>query len=541
MNNEKFTELLIESAQVDLHQRKVLEKRLAKEAPQHLNLLEELVADNNVTVRRGAVEVLRRITGADDRALQILLKRLSIEPDVKTRRRLAAAIADSERSEVSRSLVEHLEREEHRFVQASLILALGKLGFQDWPTHWLEFLGKEGPVAEAMRKAVQSRAPTPGTSPLVTASRLRSRGTYFFQLYPGLERLVQLELQQHGLGHAHPLTLGWLRLSDLTDSAIASLEHLRTAIADYCLAFDVPATSNQDINAIFDKATRAMLISAPYLSEGCTFRLSLPKMPTRGDYNKLVARVSRHIEQLRGWRNNPSNYDIDIRLLQHSVTESIIWRDRRWPSSRQNEVRLVVPASIHPSVAAALCFAAVELELATITSSEGKGRVLLDPCCGAGTILREWLILFPQAKAIGYDISEKAIELSRTNLAAFKSRCRVSKGDMRQLPLKDSSVDFIICNLPFGVRVKHELPNRTLYTQFAREASRVLRPRGWLLTYTSDRQAITHALRAAGWPNVSPLTKVSAGGLEVTIHRVQKEALRATLEALSMKPSKTNV
>jgi methylase of polypeptide subunit release factors len=519
MNNEKFTELLIESTQVDLAQRKGLEKRLSGEALQHLDSLEETVASENVAIRRGAIEVLRRIAGDGNKALQILLNRLSIEPDVKTRRRLAAAIADSGHSEVSAALARQLEREEHRFVQASLILALGKLGFQDWATHWLEFLGKEGPVAEAMRKAVR---PSPaGAYLLAGETKPRPPGTYYLQHYPGLERLVQLEFRQCGLGQAQPLAPGWLKLPNLTDNAFASLEQIRTVIADYSLALDVPAIHVHDLRDSFDRATHAMLTSAPYLSEGCAFRLSLPKMATRGDYNKLVASVCRYIERTRRWHNNPSNYDIDIRLVQHSATESIIWRDRRWPSQRWNELRQVVPASIHPSVAAALCLAAAEAELPALNTSEGKGRILLDPCCGAGTILRQWLALFHQAQAIGYDISEKAIELSRMNLAAFESRCQVGKADMRQLPLKDDSVDFIVCNLPFGVRVKHQLPNSTLYTQFAREASRVLRRSGWLITYTSDRRAITDALRAVGWRNVLPLTKVLAGGLEVIIHRVQ--------------------
>ncbi|OLE54213.1 MAG: hypothetical protein AUG51_09260 [Acidobacteria bacterium 13_1_20CM_3_53_8] len=521
MNKEKFRELLIESTQVDLHLRKALEKRLAKEVGQHMDSLEEMIAGDDVRVRRGAVEILRRIASASDRALQILLKRLSVEPDVKTRRRLAAAIADSGQTEVSSALVEQLEREEHIFVQASLILALGKLGFKDWPARWLEFLGRKGPVAEAMRKAVQSSAPTAEASTLFDENRPRPRGTFLFQFYTGLEPLVEIEFQQHKLGPAQNEKPGWFILPDLTDTALASLEQLRTVIADYCMALSVAAAPIYDINALFDEAIGAMLNSAPYLSEGCTFRLSLPMMPTRDDYRKLVVGLSRYVEQTSGWRNNPSNYDIDLRLVQFSQMHAIIWRDRRWPSSRGGESRAVVPASIHPTVAAALCFAAVERELTTI-SSKGEGKVLVDPCCGAGTILYEWLSLFPRAQAIGYDISERAIELSRANLAPIAAKHELRTADMRRLPLKDGSADFIICNLPFGVRVKHKDSNRTLYREFAAEAVRVLRHGGWLVTYTSDRQAITYALRAAGWKSASPLTKVSAGGLDVTIHRVQK-------------------
>jgi SAM-dependent methyltransferase len=522
MYKKEFRELLVKSTTVALTERKAIEKRLAKEAAQNIEVLQELLAGESVALRRAAVEILRRIAGANDRALQLLKERLGVEPDVKTRRRLAAAIGYSGQTQARDMLLEQLEREEHRFVQASLILALGKVGFHDWPAHWVAFLDKEGPVAEAMRKAASHSAKHAQISHPPEGSRRRPDGTYFFQIYPGLEKLVRLELRLYNLAQGQSRAPGWLALPGITGEALTSLEHLRTIMADYCLALKVPVMPGYDIQAVFGKATRTMLDSAPYLGEGCTFRLSLPTMQTRDDYRKLVVNLSRRLEQATGWRNNPSDYDVDLRLVRLHSTEVIIWRDRRWPSPRLNEKRQVVPASLHPSVAAALCFAAAESELEHIMPSGGKGRVLLDPCCGAGTILSEWLSVFPQAQAIGYDISEKAIQRSQSNLDIFKTRCQVRVADMRHLPLKDSSVDFIVCNLPFGVRVKHESSNRALYASFVAEASRILRSGGWLVTYTADRQAIESALRSAGWRNELPLTKVMAGGLEVTIHRVQK-------------------
>src|SRR4030095_14979298 len=148
MNSQSFRALLSEATKVDLKRRKELEKQLAKEARQNIASLKELVASDEVAIRRVAVEILRRI-GTDADALEILIRRLGIDPDVKTRRRLAAAIADSGQAQATSDLLDQLEREEHRFVQASLILALGKLGLSDWPKHWLDFSNKEGPVAEA--------------------------------------------------------------------------------------------------------------------------------------------------------------------------------------------------------------------------------------------------------------------------------------------------------------------------------------------------------------------------------------------------------
>ena len=520
MNATTFKELLKESTQVDLKRRKELEKTLAKEARQHIRSLAESIASDMVAVRRGAVEILRRISSDQD-ALGLLVERLGIEPDVKTRRRIAAAIADSGQSKNSGALLDQLEREEHRFVQASLILALGKLGFRNWPKHWLDFTDKEGPVAEAMRKAGSSYVTHAGDS-LDHKQCERPAGAYMLQHYPGLEPLVKLELQQGHLSQAVIETPGWLRLPGLTSDTVPTLERLRTIVADYHLALNVASTSNHDAKVLLSKAIVRIVGAAPYLGQGCTFRLSLPAMDTRDNYRKLVVSLSRNIERTTNWLNNPSDYDVDLRLIRFDSTDSIIWRDRRWLSARQTDSRLVVPASIHPSVAAALCFAAAESDLSRTLTSGGAGKVLLDPCCGAGTILSEWLSIFVQAQAIGYDVSETAIHLSRQNLQTFKTRCQVRVADMRALPLKASSLDFIVCNLPFGIRVKHEASNRTLYAGFLMETSRILRPGGTLVTYTADARAMESALPSVGWKNVEPLTKVKAGGLDVTIHRVRK-------------------
>jgi SAM-dependent methyltransferase len=519
MKSHVFKELLSESTQVDLKRRKELEKRLAKEAPQHLDSLGELIADTEVGVRRGAVEILRRIAANDD-ALKLLVGRLSVEPDVKTRRRIAAAIADSEKTEMSGALLNQLEQEEHRFVQASLILALGKLGFRNWPQRWLDFANKEGPVAEAMRKADGSNA-SAIASPKKRAQE-RPNGTFVLQDYPGLERLVKLELQLARIRSTLTETAGWLVLPDLKGDALEALGRLRTIVADYHLALSVPSDSHANIQTILAEAIGNIIRAAPYFKEGCTFRLSLPATDTRDEYRKSVVRLSRHIGQITGWLNNPSDYDVDLRVVQFNSKNSVIWRDRRWPSPRHGESRVPAPASIHPSVAAALCFAATESELTSMAASGGSGKVLLDPCCGAGTILSEWLHIFPHANAIGYDISERAIQLSQRNLEAFKNRHQLRVADMRDLPLKTSSVDLIACNLPFGIRVKHEVSNRTLYEAFVSEALRVLRPSGTLVTYTADRRAMESALRSAALKNLQLLTKLKAGGLDVTIHRGQK-------------------
>jgi len=70
--------------------------------------------------------------------------------------------------------------------------------------------------------------------------------------------------------------------------------------------------------------------------------------------------------------------------------------------------------------------------------------LLLDPCCGSGTILAEateigW-------RAAGTDIDPDAVRIARKNAPGAS----IEQGDVRQLPFQERSVDACVSNLPFS-------------------------------------------------------------------------------------------
>lgn len=98
-------------------------------------------------------------------------------------------------------------------------------------------------------------------------------------------------------------------------------------------------------------------------------------------------------------------------------------------------------AALRPTLAAAMVHLA----------GEGEG-VLIDPCCGSGTILSE-------AHAVGWnpvggDIDSEAVEVAAHNTGSG----RLWVGDAAQLPVGDGSAGAVVSNLPFGER--HKLPER---------------------------------------------------------------------------------
>jgi hypothetical protein len=132
-------------------------------------------------------------------------------------------------------------------------------------------------------------------------------------------------------------------------------------------------------------------------------------------------------------------------------------------SMRQHEGREIErPGSLRPTVAALMVGLA------------GEPRdVLLDPCCGAGTILSEALAAgWPDAQ--GSDIEAEAVEIARRNVPG----AGVIQGDARSIDLPDESVDAVVSNLPFGQQYEVQGSMRTWMSAVLGELTRVTVPGG---------------------------------------------------------------
>jgi tRNA G10 N-methylase Trm11 len=93
---------------------------------------------------------------------------------------------------------------------------------------------------------------------------------------------------------------------------------------------------------------------------------------------------------------------------------------------------------------------------------------VVDPCCGAGTLLVE-----SAAPGIGSDVA--GVAAARVN-AHHRADIAWLTADARRLPYPDASVDHVVTNPPWNRQVA---ANGTV-TEFLREWRRVLRPGGRL-------------------------------------------------------------
>jgi len=129
----------------------------------------------------------------------------------------------------------------------------------------------------------------------------------------------------------------------------------------------------------------------------------------------------------------------------------------RQHGGRQAERR----GALRPTVAAAMVMLAGD-----------PSGVLLDPCCGSGTILAEatsagW-------KAEGADIDPSAVQTARHNVP----HAVIRTGDARRLDLPDVSVGACVSNLPFGQQYEVHGGMREWLAAVLGEMARVTRPGG---------------------------------------------------------------
>jgi tRNA (guanine6-N2)-methyltransferase len=160
-----------------------------------------------------------------------------------------------------------------------------------------------------------------------------------------------------------------------------------------------------------------------------------------------------------------------------------------------------LPASLRPTVAAAMSW------LARPTPED----IVLDPLCGAGTIVIERALMAPLEQAIGSDVREKAVAIARRNAQAANIEARWRVWDARSLPLEQGSVTRIITNLPFGKQVGNHETNAKLYAALLREFGRVLTPDGLLVALTSEDRLWDTLLHDAGWDCLKKVVLVVLG------------------------------
>ncbi len=165
--------------------------------------------------------------------------------------------------------------------------------------------------------------------------------------------------------------------------------------------------------------------------------------------------------------------DLNLRVFIEHETALVGVRLGRRPLYRRAYKQIHIPGSLKPSVAAAL--------LSLVETAPGMS--VLDPCCGAGTILVE--AAADRALVLGGDLDPQALVAAQVNATAAGLSLLLCQWDAQALPLADHAVDRIVSNLPWGREAPFSEPLGQLYRGVCSEFQRVLAPGGKVALLTS--------------------------------------------------------
>jgi tRNA (guanine6-N2)-methyltransferase len=191
----------------------------------------------------------------------------------------------------------------------------------------------------------------------------------------------------------------------------------------------------------------------------------------------------------KGMRQVEDDADVEFWLWLHGSEALIGLRLSDATMRHRTYKHAHLRASLRPTVAAAMAW----------LSQPHPTDAILDPMCGAGTLVIERARLALLARAVGGDIDPAAVALAEQNARAAAIHANWHTWDARNLPVDDASITALLCNLPFGKQIGSLTTNVALYGALAREFRRVVAPAGRLVTLTSDDRLWDATLREHGW------------------------------------------
>ncbi|XP_033746537.1 THUMP domain-containing protein 3-like [Pecten maximus] len=164
------------------------------------------------------------------------------------------------------------------------------------------------------------------------------------------------------------------------------------------------------------------------------------------------------------------------------------------------------------------------------------GDVVCDPMCGTGSIPIELAQSWKNNFVIGGDVSKRFLARAVENIDDVnKKRAEKDRGTVaadlmhwnaKKLPLKNSSVDVFISDLPFGVRMGSFTKNWKLYADSMEEMARVCTPStGRAVLLTQDQKCIhkTMAMFTKYWTRKATVG-INQGGLAAAVYVLVRTA-----------------
>ncbi|MCS7106143.1 MAG: THUMP domain-containing protein [Candidatus Aenigmarchaeota archaeon] len=305
-------------------------------------------------------------------------------------------------------------------------------------------------------------------------------GKFILTCDPGLEEIVKLELEEKVksakfLGKLKNLQ-GKVLVEAKSSKKLFSLRSIHH-IAKLISYFQISSFERNGLEEIALKLSKINF--SKLLKNKKSFRVTSQRIGTHSFTSIEVQKVAgKVIQEKYKLRVDLKNFDVNVRVdvfgkdvfISSQLTKESLYKRFKLP--------FVHPAAIKSTIAYGL------IRIAEVK----EGETVLDPMCGGGTIILELADLFRnKVKIFGSDINKKfingALENAKANKLEKFIEFKVIDATKLEEAFPEKSIDKIITDLPYGIRVKDK-NLKALYEKFLVSCYKVLKDSGRIVALT---------------------------------------------------------
>ena len=412
----------------------------------------------------------------------------------KYRKNTAKIIGSFGKSEYSQLLCDALKKEQTRMVIPSVLLALGSIGDELAYNTLNSYNVKPASDETEIKHEQEERA---ALNKALSAFGNTQKHTFTsFENLPVLQLICASKTAKYAANDLKQNNIRVLGYSDTIVNISGDKSEKIYSVRSFRELLIPIAKAGEDCS-IKDRIIE--VLDKTHENNGKPFRYRIEYIGT-DDRTGIISEYARMLDCGR-LVNSVSDYEVEVRVYKDRSVKLKLYtyEDNRFSYRKEK-----LPASIHPANAASvISFAKQYLK---------KDAVVLDMCCGSGTMLFERELALPAKRLMGVDITENAIDCAKKNAKAFDKKFLFYHSDCRRFTLREP-VDEIISNLPFGNRVGNHENNERLYHSIFTNMQYWLKPGGAAILYTMEFKLIKEQLRRFDCFELADVLKTEAGGL----------------------------
>ncbi|MBX4267750.1 methyltransferase [Clostridium estertheticum] len=217
------------------------------------------------------------------------------------------------------------------------------------------------------------------------------------------------------------------------------------------------------------------------------YRIEFKTTDSNRDRSDFVKNLSRELDEISSGnlRNSPSSYEVEIRILEKDNLCNVYIKLYSFKDDRFDYRKNDLATSINP-VTAAIVIKSIQQWL------EPNAKVI-DPFCGAGTMLIERSKLEQFESLTGIDIFRTAITAATINSKLANVDIELISDDTLEF-IPYTLYDEIITNMPFDNKSTTHNKYADLYNSFITKIPRLVKSNGMAFVYTIEKELFREIL-----------------------------------------------